>query len=86
MNNSFVQQFSDNIKFNYTCFDRVIIRGYIRSLFFEAGVVLFLRAVGFRRLTNGIMRIFTDQLNAQIKKQAVKKSIPVLVAIRWWWR
>jgi len=27
------------------------IRGYIRSLFFEAGVVLFLRAMGFRMLT-----------------------------------
>ena len=40
MNNSFVQQFANNIKFNYTCFDRVIIRGYIRSLFFEAGVVV----------------------------------------------
>jgi len=80
MNNSFVQQFSDNIKFNYTCFDRVIIRGYIRSLFFEAGVVLFLRAMGFRWLTNGIMRIFTDQLNAHIKKQADKKGIPIL----WW--
>ena len=80
MNNSFVQQFTDNIKFNYTCFDRVIIRGYIRSLFWEAGVVLFLRAMGFRRLTNGIMRIFTDQLNAHIKKQADKNGIPIL----WW--
>ena len=80
MNNSFVQQFADNIKYNYTCFDRVIIRGYIRNLFFEGGVVLFLRAMGFRKLTNGIMRIFTDQLNAHIKKQADKKGIPVL----WW--
>ena len=31
-------------------------------------------------LTNGIMRIFTDQLNAHIKKQADKKKIPIL----WW--
>lgn len=80
MNNSFVQQFAGNIKFNYTCFDRVIIRGYIRNLFFEAGVVLFLRAMGFHTLTNGVMRIFTDQLNAHIKKQADKMEIPVL----WW--
>jgi len=41
--NAFLQQFSANIKFDYVCFDRVIIRGYIRSLFFEAGIVLFLR-------------------------------------------
>ena len=80
MNNSFLHQFSDHIKFNYTCFDRVIIRGYIRSLFFEAGIVLFLRAMGFRKLTNGVMRIFTDQLNAHIKKYVDKHAIPML----WW--
>ena len=28
MNDIFLQQFSNNIKFNYTSFDRVIIRGY----------------------------------------------------------
>ena len=60
MNNSFLQQFSPNIKFKYFCFDRVIIRGYIRKLFFEAGIVLFLRAMGFRKLSNGVMRILTD--------------------------
>jgi len=80
MNNSFLHQFSDNIKFNYTCFDRVIIRGYIRSLFFEAGIVLFLRAMGFHKLTNGVMRLLTDQLNAHIKKYAYKQSIPII----WW--
>ena len=39
MNNSFVSQFSENIKFHYTSFNRVIIRGYIRS-FFSLGVVV----------------------------------------------
>ncbi|MCK4822707.1 hypothetical protein KA005_43490, partial [bacterium] len=72
--------FSANIKFDYICFDRVIIRGYIRSLFFEAGIVLFLRAMGFCRLTNGVMRIFTDQLNAHISKKALQNNIPIL----WW--
>ena len=32
MNNSFLNQFAPNIKFSYFCFDRVIIRGYIRHL------------------------------------------------------
>lgn len=32
--NEFVHQFAKNINFKYTCFDRVIIRGYIRRLFF----------------------------------------------------
>ena len=52
MNNSFINQFSENIKFNYTCFDRVIIRGYILKFFSLACVVLFLRAMGFSRKSN----------------------------------
>ena len=60
MNNSFLNQFSENIKFKYFCFDRVIIRGCILSLFFPGGVVRLLRALGFTRLSNGILRILTD--------------------------
>jgi len=60
MNNSFLNQFSENIKFKYFCFDRVIIRGYILSLFFPGGVVRLLRALGFTRLSNGVLRILTD--------------------------
>ena len=78
--NSFVQQFSQNIKFKYSCFDRVIMRGYIRWLFFPGGVVKFLRLMGFRKLSNGVMRILTDQLNAHILKVAQAKEIP----IHWW--
>ncbi len=80
MKNAFVQQFSENIKFKYNCFDRIILRGYILWLFFPAGVVKFLRAMGFRKLSNGVMRILTDQLNAHIQKVAQAKEIP----IHWW--
>ncbi len=80
MKKAFVQQFSENIKFKYNCFDRVILRGYILWLFFPAGVVKFLRAMGFRKLSNGVMRILTDQLNAHIQKVAQAKGIP----IHWW--
>lgn len=78
--NAFVQQFSENIKFKYSCFDRVILRGYILWLFFPAGVVNLLYAMGFRKLSNGVMRILTDQLNAHIQKVAQAKKIP----IHWW--
>ncbi|MCD6262071.1 MAG: hypothetical protein J7J52_03495 [Deltaproteobacteria bacterium] len=77
MNNSFLNQFSKNIKFKYFCFDRVIIRGYILCLFFPAGVVRLLRALGFTRLSNGVMRILTDQLNAHIQKVARNNDIPI---------
>ena len=80
MKNSFLNQFSENIKFKYFCFDRVIIRGYILSMFFPAGIVKFLRAIGFKGLSNGVMRILTDQLNGHIQKVAKNSDIP----IHWW--
>ncbi len=80
MNNPFLNQFNSNIKFSYFCFDRVILRAYIRTLFFPGGVVKLLRALGFKQLTNGVMRILTDQLNAHIEKIAKKRNIP----IQWW--
>ncbi len=80
MKNSFVQQFSENIKFKYSCFDRVILRGYILCMFFPAGVVRFLKLMGFRKLSNGVMRILTDQLNAHILKVAQARKVP----IHWW--
>ncbi len=67
-------------KFKYSCFDRVILRGYILYMFFPAGVVKFLRLMGFRKLSNGVMRILTDQLNAHILKVAQTRNIP----IHWW--
>jgi hypothetical protein len=80
VNNSFLQQFDPNIKFKYFCFDRVIIRGYIQLLFFPAGVAKLLKALGFKHLTNGVMRILTDQLNSHIENLAKRRNIP----IHWW--
>ena len=45
-----------------------------------ACVVLFLKAMGFSKKTNGVMRIFTDQINSHISKQAIKYGIQ----IHWW--
>ncbi|SLM31395.1 conserved hypothetical protein [Desulfamplus magnetovallimortis] len=75
MNNSFVTQFAEKIKFNYRSFDRVIVRGYIRSFFSLCVVVQFLKTMGFSKKSNGVMRIFTDQLNSHIKKHAEKHGI-----------
>ncbi|GAB6163340.1 hypothetical protein JCM12298_25000 [Desulfothermus naphthae] len=60
MNNNFIAQFSKNIKFSYTSFDRVILRGYILDLFYEGGVVSFLKSMGFVKRSNGVIPIFTD--------------------------
>ena len=80
MQNPFTTQFENHIHGIYSCFDRVIVRGYIHKLFYAAGLINFLRTVGFRKFTNGVMRIFTDQLNAHIEKTARKLNIDIL----WW--
>ena len=76
----FSDQFKSNISFQYSCFDRVVIRGYILNLFTTGGIVILLRALGFHKLSDGIMRILTDQLNAHICKEAESHNIP----IHWW--
>jgi hypothetical protein len=87
MKNQFVKQFENNIKFIYSCFDRVIVRGYIRKFFALGFVVLFLKAMGFTKKTKGVLRIFTDQLNAHISKEASKDNIPnYMVAFCQWWK
>ncbi|MDP8229016.1 MAG: hypothetical protein P9M15_06145 [Candidatus Electryoneaceae bacterium] len=58
----------------------MIVRGYIHKLFFASGLINFLRSVGFSKFTAGVMRIFTDQLNAHIEKIARKKGLEIL----WW--
>ncbi|MBZ0263156.1 hypothetical protein K8I28_00685 [bacterium] len=80
MNNAFTTQFGDHLHGIYSCFDRVIVRGYIHHLFCEGGLIRFLRAAGFRKFTNGVMRIFTDQLNAYVEKIAKREGIDIL----WW--
>ena len=43
-------------------------------------VAVLLRALGFNSLSNGVMRILTDQLNSHIEKIAKAQNIP----IHWW--
>ena len=62
MQNHFTTQFADYILGIYNCFDRVIVRGYIHKLFYEGGVINFLRSAGFRKFSNDVMRISPTSL------------------------
>jgi hypothetical protein len=80
MNNDFLPQFSQNIKFSYSCYDRVIIRGYNRSLFTCGGLVHLLKAMGLRIFSPDVLRTFTNRLNNHIAYAAARHRIPVI----WW--
>lgn len=73
-------QLKKHISFEYTSFDRVVLRGYIQNLFVEGSVIHLLRNLGFKSHSNGVMRILTDKLNAHIRKTADK----IGVQIHWW--
>ena len=76
----FTEQLSEHIKFTYSSFDRVVLRGYLPSLFVEGSVINLLRNLGFKRHSNGVLRTLTDQLNSHIKKTADS----IGVSIHWW--
>ena len=69
-----------HISFEYTIFDRVVLRGYIQHLFVEGSVIKLLRNLGFSTHSNGVMRILTDKFNSHIKKTSDKLG----VQIHWW--
>lgn len=78
LDNQFTQEFSEHIKFSYSFFDRVIVRGYILKLFRPASVISLLRNLGFSKHSNVVFKLFSDQLNSHIKKVASKHNIPIL--------
>jgi hypothetical protein len=80
MKNSFYQQLSDHISFGYSCFDRLVFNGHILGTYKEANIVQLLRNLNFNKLSNGVIRVLTDQLNEHIKDFADKNNIPVI----WW--
>ena len=81
LDNRFFQQFNSNIEFTYSCFDRIICRGYIRSMFSVANIVLLLRNLGFTKVSKGVLDLLRDQLKKHISKRAEKFNIPIL-----WWK
>jgi len=84
MANNFVPQLSENINFTYTCFDRVIVKGYIlgnlRRLIFAGQMILFMRSMGLKYVTEGLLKILTGQIRAHIEFEASKYGIPII----WW--
>jgi len=54
VDNNFIAQFLENIKFSSTSFDCIILCGYITDLFYEAGVVYFFNFMGFVKRSNGV--------------------------------
>ena len=80
MNNTFCKQYQDHISFSYSCFDRLVFNGYILGTYKDSNIVTLLKNLNFNKLTNGVIRCLTDQLNAHINHYASNNNIPLI----WW--
>lgn len=80
MTKTITDKLGNHINFSYSCFDRIVFRGYIRNLFVEGSVINVLRNLGFQKHSNGVLKTLTDQLNSHIKKTADKYGVEV----HWW--
>jgi hypothetical protein len=74
------EKLDQHINFSYSCFDRVVFRGYLPNIFVEGSVINLLRNLGFKNHSNGVFKLLTDQLNSHINKQVTNMSIP----LHWW--
>jgi hypothetical protein len=77
-NNGFVDQFSSHIKFIYSFFDRIIIRGYVQGMFQTSSVISLLRNIGYSKHTNGVIKLLAEQLGTHIKKESERRCVPIL--------
>jgi len=78
LDNEFTSDFKDHIKFSYSFFDRIIVRGYIIRMFSPANVIVLLRNLGFSKHSNGVFKLLSNQLNNHIKKLATRLDVPIL--------
>jgi len=76
----FEEKLNNHIDFTYSCFDRIVLRGYLPNLFVEGSVIKLLRNLGFKQHSNGVLKTLTDQLNSHIKKV----SEHLQIQIHWW--
>jgi hypothetical protein len=75
MKNTFYKQYEDHISFAYSCFDRLVFNGYIQGTYKDSNIVQLLKNLNFDKLTNGVIRCLTDQLNAHITQYATTNNI-----------
>jgi hypothetical protein len=72
----FLQLFSKYLCFTYSCFDRIVIHGYLRCFFQTATVVyLFKKILGFEAITKEVLRQKTTAYNKWVEQFASDNKI-----------
>ncbi len=70
--------FSRWLQFSYSCFDRVILKGYLSVLSRPANIVYWIRTVnGQPKVTKEFLRARTDRYRGWVEAHAAKNGIPI---------
>jgi len=72
----FIRLFSQYLRFTYSCFDRIVINGYLQCFFRESAVVyLFKEILGFKKITKEVLKQKTVVYNKWVEKFASDNQI-----------
>jgi hypothetical protein len=72
----FIRLFAQYLRFTYSCFDRIVINGYLQCFFRESAVVyLFKEILGFEKITKEVLKHKTVAYNKWVEKFASDNQI-----------
>ena len=81
--NAFLQHHAPGIAFTYSCFDRLLLQGYIRPLQFGGGVVHFLRQQrGAKLVSPDYLRRLSSDYHRWIEGEAERDGLEILTPPR----
>jgi hypothetical protein len=77
--NSFLRHHASSVAFSYSCFDRLLLHGYIRALHSGGSVVTFLRQRrGAKVVSPAYPRFLSNQFRARVEQQAAQQGVDVV--------
>lgn len=77
----FLSIFKNKIKFFYSSWDRMVINGYLTTLFRPEQLVYFFHTIAGRKcITKEVLKERTEMYNAWVKSYAANHKVPILPA------
>jgi hypothetical protein len=77
--NSFLKHHASAIDFHYSCFDRLLLHGYIRALYSGGSVVSFLRQRrGAKLVSPSYLKYISSEYHAQVEQLAFRQGLEIV--------
>src|SRR6266566_5266225 len=81
--NAFLKHHAASIAFNYSCFDRLLLNGYIRALHFGGSIVTFLRHHRAAKLVSPeLFRRISADYHRSVEELAARDGLDIVTPPR----